>query len=206
MSVLVTGADRPLGKLAAAHLEKTRAVRRFDGGDLRKPEAMAALVQGAQAVLHLDAYNPQPVGGEQERLDIAAQGTYVLMREAREAGVERVVLASSLALFDAYPEDYVLDEAWQPEPDADAASLSPYLAELTCREFARQGGIAAICLRFGALGKDVSETQALAAIDGALALPLAPHGYRWHVFHISSDARFPIRAARQLPGFAKEKT
>lgn len=205
MTVLVTGVNGPLGKLAAAHLSQTRDVRRFDGGDLRQPEATAALVKDAQAVLHLDVYDPQPVGGEKDRLDMAARGTYVLMQEARKAGVARVVLASSLAMFDAYPEDYVLDETWQPEPDPDAESLSPFLAELTCREFARQGGIAAICLRFGALGKGTSEADAIAAIEGALAMPLEPHGYRWFVFHVSSGARFPKRAARQLPGFAKEE-
>ncbi len=220
MNLLITGADRPLGRLAAGHYKGAHRLRltgtepSVDGGDyrpvdLREPEGVAPLVEGIQAVLHLAVYDPAPPSGpaaEQERLDVAARGTYVLLQEARKAGVERVVLASTLALMAAYPEDYLVDENWQPEPAADAESLAPYLSEIVCREFAREGGIRTICLRFGALGEaeGTADADALQALDGSLALAFENPGYRWHLFHVSRSARFPMRAALEPLGFEQK--
>lgn len=220
MNLLITGADRSLGQLAVGHFKDVHRLRitgtepSVDGDDyrpvdLREPGAVAPLVEGIQAILHLAVYEPVPLtgpGAEQERLDVAARGTYVLLQEARKAGVERVVLASRLALMAAYPEDYVVDENWQPEPAAEAESLAPYLSEIVCREFAREGGICTICLRFGALGEaeGTAETDALQALDGSLALVFENPGYRWHLFHVSRSARFPMRAALEPLGFEQK--
>ena len=141
-------------------------------------------------------------GADGDVLDFATRSTYVLMQAGREAGVKRVVLVSTMAMFETYPFDYAVDEIWQPRPFATAQSLAPFLVEITCREFARQGGIAVICLRFGTLGEEegTSKTDALAALDGALKLELDPLAYRWHIFHIYSGKRFSMRAARQSLG------
>ena len=220
MDLLITGADRPLGRLVAEHFRGMHRLRvtgmtpsvpgeiagvAYRAADLRRPEEVGPLVEGMDAVLHLAEYDPTPLEGpraEQERLDIAARGTYVLLCEAREAGVERVVLVSSLALFDAYPDDFVVDETWQPEPEADAESLAPFLSETVCREFVREGGICAVCLRFGALGEvdGTEEADAVGAIEQALAMPFGDRGYRWHLFHISSDDRFPLRGNTSVRG------
>lgn len=208
MTILITGANRPIGQLASKHFEKKHAVRRVNSDvDLCQPDIVDSLVEGVNAILHLNVYDPDWGSlSEQDHLDATAQGTYVLMNEAQDAGVERVILASSLALFDVYPDDYVVDESWQPQPTADARSLAPYLAELACREFARQGGIGAIGLRFGALGQAEGTTEAdvLTAFEGALVLPFVPTGYRWQVFHVYSGKRFPMRGAKQALGFVKE--
>ena len=216
MNLLITGADRPLGGLAARVFRNAHRLRLTGIGaslagelsdldyrtaDLRTPEEAAPLVEGMDAVLHLAVYDPAPLSGpsaQTDRLDVAARGTYVLLSEAREAGVERAILVSTLALFEAYPEDYVVDEAWQPEPSADAEALAPYLSELTCREFARAGGICAVCLRFGALGEaeGTTEEDAVRALEDALALEFEQPGYRWGLFHISSGKRFSTGAAR----------
>ena len=206
MDLLITGADRPLGRLAAGHFKEAHRLRltgaapsapggEYRSADLREPEEVARLVEGMQAVLHLAVYDPTPLSGpgaEQARLEVAARGTYVLLCEARKAGVERVVLASRLALMEAYPEDYVVDENWQPRPEADAESLAPYLSEIVCREFAREGGIQTVCLRLGAPGE--AEADVLQALEGSLALGFEHPGYRWHLFHISRSARFPMGA------------
>ena len=210
MNILITGADRPLGALAASRLrdrhrlQLTGAAPALAGdlsgmsycqADLRQPDQTAPLVQAVDAVLHLDPYDPAPVSGaeaEQERLDIAARGAYVLLKQAREAGVERAIVASTLELFEAYPEAFVVDETWQPQPAARAEALAPMMCELTAREFAREGGIRVICLRFGKLGdpKGTSEEEALRAFEEALALEFGDPGYRWGLFHISSGERF----------------
>lgn len=214
MRVLITGADCRLGQLAVARFGETHDLRTTgtspsapDGSagetyrcaDLRRPEDVAPLVAGIDAVLHLSVYDPAPLPGvdaEQERLDLAARGTYVLLQEARKAGVARVVLASTLSLFDAYAEEFVVDESWRPRPGAGAELLAPYLGEMVCREFAREGGIGAVCLRFGPLGAEdgTPEQDAVEALAQALAMPMRARGYRWHVFHISRADRFPMRS------------
>jgi nucleoside-diphosphate-sugar epimerase len=217
MKLLITGADRPLGRLATDYFQTTRdliltgqaaalngvhANLPYQLVDLRQPDAVKPLLAGVEAILHLDIYDPQPLSGpqaEQDRLDIATRGTYVLLSEARQAGVERLILASSLAHFDAYPQDYVIDESWQPEPAPNADALAPYLGEIVCREFAREGGIRAICLRFGPLDASggTPGNEALQALSGALALPFTKTGYRWRLFHLTTAQRFTTNAARQ---------
>ena len=129
---------------------------------------------------------------EQERLDIAARGTYVLLKEARKAGVDRGIVASTLGMFEAYPEEFNVNETWQPQPPARAEALAPMMSELTAREFAREGGIRIVCLRFGRLGdpEGTTEEDARRALDEALALEFGDPGYRWGLFHISSGERF----------------
>jgi nucleoside-diphosphate-sugar epimerase len=217
MKLLITGADRPLGRLATDYFQTTRdlvltgqaaalngvhANLPYQLVDLRQPDAVKPLLAGVEAILHLDIYDPQPLSGpqaEQDRLDIATRGTYVLLSEARQAGVERLILASSLAHFDAYPQDYVIDESWQPEPAPNADALAPYLGEIVCREFAREGGIRAICLRFGPLDAPggTPAGEALQALSGALALPFTETGYRWRLFHLTAAERFDTNAARE---------
>ncbi len=216
MNLLITGADRSLGRLAAGVFRNGHRLRLTGTGpslagelsdleyrpaDLRTPEEVAPLVEGMDAVLHLAVFDPAPLSGaaaEQERLDVAARGTYVLLSEARKAGVERAILVSTLALFEAYPEDYVVDETWQPQPPVDAEALAPYLSELTCREFARAGELYVACLRFGPLGEaeGTTEEDAVRALESALALEIKLPGYRWGLFHISSGKRFSTGAER----------
>lgn len=214
MNVLITGADRPLGRLLAEGLQPCFAVRGVacDQGtpglpcvDLRTADAVAPHLTDVQAVIHAAVFDPATFSGpgaEQEALDRAARGTYVLMDEAARAGVDRVVLASSLSLMAAYPDDYVVDEMWTPRPDAAGDALAPHMAEIVCREYAREGGIRGVCLRFGDLdapGGTAGE-DAVWAVRAALAVPFSSPGYLWHVCHVSSSPRYPAHAARKLLG------
>jgi nucleoside-diphosphate-sugar epimerase len=220
MKLLITGATRPLGRLAVRHFESGHQLRLTDYGpsadlqnsfdyqsaDLRNPAEVTPLVEGIEAILHFDPYDLPPVSGaaaEQERLDLAARGTYVLLDEARKAGVERLIAVSTLAPFGAYPEQYIIDESWQPEPAPNADDLAPYLSEIVCREFAREGGIQTICLRFGPIDQPdgTPESDALQALSGALSLQFTPTGYRWQLYHVADSERFPMDPARQAFGF-----
>ena len=189
MKLLITGADNALGECAFRHFSKEHDVMAVGrGSDLRDPTATAALVEEVEAVLHLDGYVADDTQAEFDLLDVSARGTYVLMHAARNAGVARVVVGSTLEFFEDYPEDYVIDEDWQPLPKPDAASLVPLMVELTVREFAREGGIEAVCLRFGALDDTgTPEADAMKAIEEALKLKFNRHGYRWGLFHIHPD-------------------
>jgi nucleoside-diphosphate-sugar epimerase len=164
------------------------------------------------AVLHVEAFDaPQPEGDEAEEqaLEYATLGTYVLCQEARRAGVERIVVTGSLRIFDAYPGNYLVDEMWKPRPAPDAVGLAPFLCEQVAREFAREGGINGVCLRFLPIGdhpeRNTRPADALHAIDCALALKFTMSGYRWHVFHIASSPRFLMRDARIKLGFKPEE-
>ena len=176
MKILITGADRPLGKLLSVALEKAHRVQTVsrDHCDHRTVETAEKVCEGVDAILHCDVFDPLTDQSEQVCLDWATRGTYVLMQAARNAGVGRVVIASQLSLFEAYPDNYVVDETWQPQPQPCAESLSPYLAELTCREFAREGGIYAVGLRLGALGghDGTSNEDVVTAFQGALNLKI----------------------------------
>lgn len=224
MQLLVTGADRSLGRAAVDHLAPDHALRPrgraapddVDGpgegyrqADLTDPGTASDLVAGVDAVLHLATHDPAPPRDGQAECDLlrrATLGTYLLCDAAREADVDRVVLAGTLAVYDGYPEEYVVDERWKPRPAPVAAHLAPYLAELSAREFPREGGLRGICLRMGPLGDEPEETSranALHAIECALGASFEPHGYRWHVFNVGNSTRFLNREANEYTGYRR---
>lgn len=223
MRILITGADQPLGALAARALRADPAEHeivltgaqaltpgglgdlRYSPADLREPTQVTPLVEGIQAVLHLAPHAPVVTTGhasETEALDLAARGTFVLLQSALAAGVERLVLGSRLDLMAGYPDDYVVDETWKPQPDATAASLAPYLSELSVREFVRAESLLAVCLRLGDLGSgsaDTTPADAEAALLRALTTDFSGSKYRWWLYHICSTDRYPLGAAAHGP-------
>ena len=220
MRILITGADQPLGALAVDTLCRSHELRLtgteatapaaaqglpYTPADLREPEAVAPLVEGVEAVLHVALYAPIEAPdppSEKQELDTAARGTYVLLHAALKAGVRRFVLASRLELMAAYPPEYAVDETWKPMPDTSIAALAPYVGELTLREFVRAEAVVGICLRFGPLGGAPDGTtsgDAASALERALAMDLEGHKYRWWLYHVCSTDRYALGAAAQAP-------
>jgi nucleoside-diphosphate-sugar epimerase len=221
MRILITGADQPLGGLVAAALRDRHELRLTGAqalalaglealpylpADLREPDQVIPLVDGMEAVAHLALHAPlvtPDVAAEGQALDVSARGIFVLLHEALKSGVRRVVLASRLdSAMGAYPENYVVDETWKPMPDATAASLAPYLAEITLREFVRAEEIVGVCLRMGDLGSGPADTtpeDAVAAIEKALTMDLKDRKYRWWLYHICSGDRYSPGAASHGP-------
>ena len=107
MKLLITGADRPLGRAVARHLAHRHEVRLcgfapyagapagYQPVDFRSAETVASLVAGVDAIVHLAEFEPaaQP---HLDMLEHASLGTYRLFMAAREARVDRVVLVSRL--------------------------------------------------------------------------------------------------------------
>ncbi|MBK36676.1 MAG: hypothetical protein CME26_14255 [Gemmatimonadetes bacterium] len=211
MKVLVTGSDRPFGRSVATRLREVHDVVGVGRGasegiepvDLSEPDQVAPLVSGVEALVHADAFEIEGLSevSHERTLDEAARGAYVLLDEAQKAGVARAVCISTLELLRDYPDGYVIDETFRPRPEADALSLAPYLVEQTFREFARQGPLVSICLRFGAIDRPDGTPGDLAgrAIDRALVAPLDGTRSRWFLYHVSGSDRFPIRGAKQSP-------
>jgi hypothetical protein len=168
--------------------------------DLRTKAGLEETLDGARAVIHLAELDPEDnvFGGEdRDRVLRASFGTYNLCQAARESGVDRLIVGGTLSVFDNYPQDYLIDELWQPRPSPGFEQLGPYIPELVAREFAREGGLDVICLRFDRPEAILSNpSYTMEAIDRALALPVVDRGYRSRIIHISRSSRFIQRNAR----------
>jgi nucleoside-diphosphate-sugar epimerase len=122
--VVVTGANGFVGARTCAALAErgahVRAVVRRAGtapaiagveervGDFFDPDLAAAVVEGADAVVT----TVHPMGTERENQQrIAVEGTPVLARAARDAGVHRLVHISTAAVYDRSPGVGDVDEA-----------------------------------------------------------------------------------------------
>lgn len=167
MRYLVTGGAGFIGShISRELLERGHSVRVFDNfssgkrenlhgldveiveGDLRDADAVAQAVKGIDVVFHEAAFISVPESMEkpQECFDVNVTGTSGLFESARRAGVRRVVVASSAAVYgdsDAYP----LSE------DTPLRQLSPYAVskrvdELYAELFTGQFGLEVVALRY----------------------------------------------------------
>ena len=117
-------------------------------GDLRDPARLAEAVAHVDAVFHEAAFVSVPESMEkpQECFDVNVRATCLLFDAARKAGVRRVVIASSAAVYgdaDALP----LSESELPRP------LSPYAAsksadELYASMYTQAFGLEVVALRY----------------------------------------------------------
>ena len=105
-------------------------------------------VRGVDAVVHLGEIVGVIPG---HQIDRATRGVYMLLRAAVDAGVRRVVLGSTLAFFDSYPDDVYITEYWRPDPTDDLEQMLPALSEIAAREFAREHALSVAVLRLGRL-------------------------------------------------------
>lgn len=102
-------------------------------GDLRDPESCAAACRDRRFVLHLAALGsvPRSMDDPATSLAVNAQGTVNLFAAARQAGVERIVYASSSSVYGDSPH---LPRREGEEGDP----LSPYaLSKVMCEQIAR---------------------------------------------------------------------
>ena len=173
MRLLITGGDSRFARALAEALSPEYTVRLLDTrftdslppqvekqtGDLRDPSTATAAMDGVETVLHLAPLSlpHQAEMDEFTALDSATRGSFVLLNAAREAGVGRVILGSTLDLFDRLPAHWRVDEVWRPRPEPRLDHLCAWLAELSVRESARVGDMQVLCLRFGRL---VTEAEA----------------------------------------------
>lgn len=137
-----------------------------------------------------------------DRLNYNMHNTYQLLNLAVKNGVKRVIYLSTLHVMDQYSESFAVTENWRPVPSTDPHILGPYLGEVVCREFAREGKIEVILLRLGDLIDSVDSAKpmsnsslyvddAFQAIEKAFSVSMA-HEYEdrsltWLPFHIQSN-------------------
>ena len=105
-------------------------------GDVRVPADARRLVEGADVLVHAAAALPIQVSRDAIR-SVNVEGTAVVLGAAREAGVERVVLVSSTAVY-GVPERHPIHED-DPLVGVGHYGSSKIEAEKLCRAFGRRG-------------------------------------------------------------------
>jgi nucleoside-diphosphate-sugar epimerase len=222
MSILITGGDSRLGRALADRLAAAHSIRLFDekftappavasiSGDLRDPAVVFPALQGVETIIHLTPLTvPHQCPDETTALDLAMRGSYVLVNAAREAGVGKIILASTLALFDRWPAHYAVDEQWRPRPAPTVEQLCAWLAECSVRENIRFGELQVVCLRFGQIVDEREAASgpydprwlhlddAIHGVERALAYA-ATQRPDWAIFHLTAPGpQAKIRLARQ---------
>ncbi len=237
MRVLITGAGGFVGRALIAELEDRHELRLLDRArpeeatmfvpgsnerlarplrtawpmitaEVTDPDAMRAAADGMDAIVHLAAapYGQPEFGVETFRVN--GLGTFVVLDAARQAGVGRVLLASSINAFGTFywrlsgrPVVYTtlpLDEGAAPIPE-DPYSLSKLVGEETCAAFHRAYGLTTAALRFAGLWSD--EMYARAVEEGILPTDAwSDDLYQWvHVRDIARGVRLALEAS-DLPG------
>jgi UDP-glucose 4-epimerase len=176
MNILVTGGIGRIGRFTVAHLlDQGHQVRILDreaeadiasdvqnfiqGADYHQVDItdyanLRPHFEGMEAIVHLAAIPfPRP-GMDAEIFDINCAGTFNIYQAAAEAGIRRVVSASSInALGDKFgirptPLHYFPIDEDHPTWTSDVYSFSKQIVEETAAYFWRREAISGVCMRF----------------------------------------------------------
>lgn len=165
--IFITGGRGFVGVNLYRHLSESSQVTIFDSlerssptgwaggeadlvvGNILDEAGLRASMQDVSHVVHLAAYGSvmESLGDPSTNFDANVRGTFNVLKAAVDAGVRRLVFASTggALIGDATPP---VDELSVPKP------ISPYGASKLCGEgychaFAKSYGIETVCLRFG---------------------------------------------------------
>ncbi|HEU5090872.1 MAG TPA: NAD-dependent epimerase/dehydratase family protein, partial [Roseiflexaceae bacterium] len=198
MRILVSGGECPIAGVVVTALQSEHDVRvvarpgttpsgsaGYQAGDIRDAAFAASIVGDVDAIVHLAPLAARD--DADEWIDTATRGTYALLNEALQAGVRRIVVGSTLDLFERVDPAWRVQPRWRPRPQAEPAQLAAWLAELSARELGRFPHAAVACVRFG----DASSAEIGATLASALD---APPGFT--AFHTGA------RPYRKLPDIA----
>jgi nucleoside-diphosphate-sugar epimerase len=237
-TVLVTGMSGLIGGAVRRRVEgkyELRALNRgpiegvpFHQADIADLDGIRPAFRGVEVVVHLAAMArgdaPWP---EILRTNIA--GTYNVFEAAREAGVARVIFASSGATISGWERESPYAEltagghdavtTWakltheSPVRPAGIYGASKVWGEALARHYADAHGLSAICLRIGAVNREdrprrprefsvwCSQRDVAQMVERAID---APPSVRFDVFYAVSDNRWSYRdleRARAVLGF-----
>jgi UDP-glucose 4-epimerase len=119
-------------------------------GDATDADALAAAMEGCEAVIHLAAMadvndvQADPEGGELAN----ARATLAVLEAARRTDVRRVVYGSTIWVYSDVPETEVCEET-RLTPPAHLYTATKLAGELYCRSYAELYGVEYTVLRFG---------------------------------------------------------
>lgn len=145
---------RILDNFATGRQHNLDAQKHFPGrlhilsGDLRDKETVRAAVEGVEVIFHQGALAsvPRSIAAPEASLESNVNGTQHVLLAARDAGVRRVVYASSSSI---YGNTLTLPKHEEMPP----APLSPYAVqkltgEMLCSIFTRIYGLETVALRY----------------------------------------------------------
>src|SRR4051795_7066825 len=119
-------------------------------GSILDIQALTRAMRGCDAVMHLaaaaDVGEVEKAPVESEELN--SRGTLCVLQAARDAGVKRVVYASTIWVYPDVGADHV-DEDTPLSPPAHLYTASKLAGELYCKSYAELYGLESTILRFG---------------------------------------------------------
>jgi UDP-glucose 4-epimerase len=117
-------------------------------GDIRDPDTVREAVAGSDVVYHLAALPSvaRSVADPMRSHQVNVTGTVTALQAARDAGVRRVVYASSSSVYGDTPT-LPKEEEMSPQPQSPYAA-SKLAGEAYCRAFSRVFGVETVSLRF----------------------------------------------------------
>jgi UDP-glucose 4-epimerase len=166
MKILVTGGAGFIGSHLVEHFQGQAEVRVLDNlrsghkhnltnfqhefleGSILDREIVRRAVQGVDYIFHLAAMIsvPESMAKPIECNEINVAGTLVVLEEAAKAGVKKLVLSSSAAIYGDNPVTPKL-ETMLPEPKSPYA-ITKLDGEYYCKMFADEKRIQTACLRY----------------------------------------------------------
>jgi UDP-glucose 4-epimerase len=166
MKVLVTGGAGFIGSHIVEHFHDTAEVRVLDNlrsgfkrnlagfrhefihGSVLDRDLVRRAVEGADYVFHLAAMIsvPESMAKPIECNELNAGGTLVVLEEAARAGVKKLVLSSSAAIYGDNPATPKV-ETMVPEPKSPYA-ITKLDGEYYCKMFTAEGRLQTACLRY----------------------------------------------------------
>jgi uronate dehydrogenase len=114
--------------------------------DLTRAEDLERIVDGVDGIIHLGGLSVENAWDDILRTNI--DGAYRLFEAAYNAGVKRIVFASSNHAIGFYPRGHILDGSERPRPDC-RYGLSKVFGEGLSQYFADNYGLGILSIRIG---------------------------------------------------------
>jgi len=163
--VLITGAAGHIGRALRAGFQGHYALRLADiapqaearpseeivTADITRLEDLLPIMEGIDVVVHLAGV---PDEDRWKRIrDMNIEGCYNVFEAARQAGVKRVVFASSNHAVGFHRRDRMIDNTVEPRPDS-RYGISKVFGEALGRMYADKHGMSVACIRIGSFRPD----------------------------------------------------
>jgi uronate dehydrogenase len=131
---------------------------KFVKADLTKPDEVATALAGAHSVIHLGGHSVE--GTWDQILNANIIGCYNVFEAARQAGVKRVIFASSNHAVGFYPRKRKIGTDVTVRPDS-RYGVSKAFGESLGALYSDKHGISVTCLRIGNVGPRPLDTRRL---------------------------------------------
>jgi uronate dehydrogenase len=212
--VLVTGSSGRIGRAVVQELQaRGQRVRGFDRsatpgladmvvGDLTDAAAVARAMQGVQTLIHLAA-TPDDADFLAEIVPNNIIGVYHVLEAAQQAGVRRLILASSgqVVWYQRFRGPLPLTATDPPTPRYWYAAAKLFL-EGAGRAFAEKFGLEVVAVRLGWCPRTKEQVEEIEASDWAQDVYLSPgDAGRFFACAVESalDAKFTVVYATSQP-------